>query len=157
MKFIFFLYLTLFCFGCSEQAEEQTIPLKEETRVESFERRSNYENGTFCAQIEYFNPRTGTHSTYTLTIEVEEGRLVKIYWPNGGWLDESHYSGVEISDSGEANFETDNGYQYTLQIIESDSCNFDSDIESDDQNSENSDEDLGEDENEEEEDPDSYN
>lgn len=157
MKFKYFIVLIFFLFGCYEEPVEETLPVEEESSIEYVEESSNYNNGTYCAEVEYYNPRTGTNSTYTLVVEVEDGRLVKIEWPNGGWLDEDHYSGVEISESGEASFESDRGNQYTIQIISSSACSFNGYIESD--GIDNSDEDLDEDANEEEEelDPYSYN
>ena len=59
-----------------------------------------------------------------MTIEIEDHRLIRIEWPNGGWLDESHFSDVEISEDGEANFESDRGYEYTVQIVGSRACRY---------------------------------
>lgn len=72
-------------------------------------------NGTYCAEVEYYNPSTGTRSTYELDVEVENGYLVQIDWPNGGWLDETHFSSEDIS-SGECSFTSDRGYHYTVTL-----------------------------------------
>jgi hypothetical protein len=151
MKRILILYFFLFC-SCSENKEVQFENDIVESSYENSEIISNYEDGTYCAEIEYYNPRTGTNSIYTLTVELEDGRLVNINWPNGGWLDESHYSGVEISDSGEAYFESDRGYQFTLQIISSGACEFDSDLNNEEEEEENIEDDSEEDEEQEEDD-----
>ena len=43
-------------------------------------------DGDYCAEIDYYYSKTGTESTYTLKVEIEDNELVKIYWPNGdGW------------------------------------------------------------------------
>jgi hypothetical protein len=84
-----------------------------------------YEDGTYCADIEYYYSKSGTNSSYTLEIEVEDNELVKIYWPNGGWLDESHFSPPDISD-GEATFESDKGVEYTVKIVGKGGCNYSS-------------------------------
>lgn len=76
-----------------------------------------YEDGTYEAKIEYYNPKTGTYSTYTLDVEVENDELVKIYWNNGGWLDESHFYATDIS-TGTASFTSDRGYEYTVTLLE---------------------------------------
>ena len=70
----------------------------------------------YCAEIKYYNPNTGTSSTYTLEVEVENNELTEIYWPNGGWLDDSHFASTDIS-SGEASFSSDAGYEYDVRII----------------------------------------
>ncbi len=81
-----------------------------------YEEDKNY-NGTYCAEVEYYNPNTGTRSTYELDVEVEDDYLVQINWPNGGWLDETHFSSEDIS-SGECSFTSDKGYQYTVTLGE---------------------------------------
>ncbi len=72
-------------------------------------------DGRYVAEVEYYNPRTGTRSTYTLWVEVEDGRLVTIYWPNGGWLDDDHFTPPEIVD-GVAHFESDREVEYSVVI-----------------------------------------
>lgn len=81
-----------------------------------------YGDGEYCADVEYYNPYTGTDNNYTLTVEVEDCLLTVIHWPNGGWLDESHFSAPEIDENGEASFTSDKGYNYTISIQEEGSC-----------------------------------
>ena len=140
MKVFFSKILTLalivIIFSCSNNeniSNEHVKTIESQNNAGQFY-STTYDDGIFCAEVEYYNPRTGTNSTYTLTVELEDGRLVKIEWPNGGWLDESHYSGVEISDFGDASFESDRGYQYSLHIINSNACAFDSNFDSDEDN-----------------------
>nr|GFC56020.1 hypothetical protein [Tanacetum cinerariifolium] len=90
------------------------------------EEASGYADGTYCAQVDYYYPASGTNSTYTLLVDVDDNHLVKIHWPNGGWLDETHYSGPDIED-GDANFTSDQGVEYTVRIQgEEGSCSLDS-------------------------------
>jgi hypothetical protein len=91
------------------------------------EETSGYANGTYCAQVDYHYSASGTSSTYTLLVDVDDNHLVKIHWPNGGWLDETHYSGPDIED-GDASFTSDKGVEYTVRIQgEEGSCSLDSD------------------------------
>ncbi len=78
---------------------------------------NNFSDGEYCAEIQYYNRNTGKHSTYTLPVEVENGKLVKIRWKNGGWLDESHFTAPDISD-GTASFTSDKGYKYEVELKE---------------------------------------
>lgn len=80
-----------------------------------------FADGEYCAEIEYYNPNTGTSSTYTLPVEVEYGKLVKINWTNGGWLDDSHFIEPDISD-GDAEFTSDAGYQYKVKLLNDSDC-----------------------------------
>lgn len=75
-----------------------------------------YEDGTYCADVKYHNPNTGTTNRYTLNVEVEDNNLTKIYWGNGGWLDESHFSPEELDSQGYCSFTSDKGYEYDVQI-----------------------------------------
>lgn len=75
-----------------------------------------YIDGTYCAEIYYYYSETGTSSTYTLLVEIENNELVEIHWPNGGWLDNSHFTPPDIS-TGEASFTSDRGVDYNVKII----------------------------------------
>lgn len=75
-----------------------------------------YKDGMYCASVEYYNPNTGTSGSYTLNIEVENDNLVTIHWPNGGWLDESHFISEDISN-GSCSFTSDKGNEYNITIL----------------------------------------
>lgn len=76
-----------------------------------------YVDGDYYAEVKYYNPKTGKRSTYTLKVEVKNDKLVKIYWSNGGWLDDSHFTPPDIS-SGIAFFTSDRDYRYVVTILE---------------------------------------
>ncbi len=80
-------------------------------------------DGIHCAEVSYYNPKTGRKSDYILEVEVEDGELTKILWPNGGWLDDDHFSPEELDEDGWCEIETDRGIEHEIQIIEDD-CNF---------------------------------
>ena len=77
---------------------------------------SSFDNGEYCAEIHYYYSQTGTSSNYTLLIEVEDGKLIKILWSNGGWLDDTHFDPPDIED-GTTEFTSFEGVQYTVKII----------------------------------------
>lgn len=100
-----------------ESNDEEPID-KESTKNESVDDESGtqlYKDGTWCADVEYYNPNTGTRHTYTLNVEVANGELTEIEWPNGGWLDESHFTAEDIT-SGECSFDSDKGNTYTVTL-----------------------------------------
>lgn len=82
-----------------------------------------YKDGTYCADVTYYNPNTGTNNTYTLEVEVENNELITIFWGNGGWLDEDHFSAETLDDNGNCSFTSDKGYEYEIQITGVD-CGF---------------------------------
>jgi hypothetical protein len=76
------------------------------------EEPSEFEDGEYCAEVIYFNENTGTRSSYRLTVEVEDLEVIVIQWPNGGWLDHSHFCCAELDEDGYTSFTSDKGYQY---------------------------------------------
>ena len=86
------------------------------SRTTSDYQEQGYVDGTYCAEVDYYNSNTGTSSTYTLEVEIENNELTVIHWPNGGWLDDSHFTPTDIS-SGEASFTSDRGIEYKVRII----------------------------------------
>lgn len=110
------LTLVLLAIGLTTSCNEEQSSTDEELAVESATNEGGYEDGTYCAEVEYYNPNTGTRSTYSLNVEVENNELTLIHWPNGGWLDDSHFTPVELDESGYCSFTSDRGYEYEVQI-----------------------------------------
>ena len=80
-----------------------------------------YDDGNYCAEVKYYNPRTGTRSTYTLQVEVEKNKLTVIRFPNGGWLDDSHFKPPAIKN-GKASFVSDRNYRYEIKVLNKGAC-----------------------------------
>jgi hypothetical protein len=97
-----------------------------------------YEDGTYCADVSYYNPNTGTSNSYTLEVEVQGNQVTQINWGNGGWLDEDHFYAQDLDDSGYCSFTSDKGYDYTVQITGqdcgyTDESSFESDVQEDEE------------------------
>jgi hypothetical protein len=88
--------------------------------------KDSYSDGKYCADVTYYNANTGTRHTYTLNVEVENNEMIKIYWGNGGWLDDSHFSPQELDKNGSCSFTSDRGYQYEIEITGSECTSTDS-------------------------------
>jgi len=104
-----FIGLMIVFIGCGGQSSS-------DNNSSYYSEQDGYEDGTYCAEIDYYYSETGTNSTYTLEVEIENNELTKIYWPNGGWLDDSYFLPSDISN-GEASFTSDRGVDYTVRII----------------------------------------
>lgn len=113
MNKILILLLILATVSCKNKNRSYSNSSSSYSNYEDNE--DGYADGTYCAEIEYFYSKTGTRSTYTLEVEIENNELVIIHWPNGGWLDDSHFYPPDISD-GYADFESDEGVEYTVEI-----------------------------------------
>lgn len=120
MKKILIIVLILSAASCKNQSRnDDEYPPPYSVNDEN---QDSYSDGTYCAEIEYYYSKTGTRSTYILVVEVEDNKLTVIHWPNGGWLDDSHFYPPDISD-GYAKFESDIGAEYTINIIgDEDDC-----------------------------------
>ncbi len=111
-----FILLTLFNLtSCRAKNEYRQSMYSSENEGEHSDEK--YSDDTYCATIEYFNPNTGTQSSYTLTVIVESNEVVQINFPNGGRLDNSHFSGAKLEEDGTTSFESDKGYEYNIEII----------------------------------------
>jgi hypothetical protein len=110
-KKLIIIIVTFSCFvasGCDNSSNNLN---ESETSKEA-----KYRSGTYCAEVTYYNPNTSTRKTYILNVEIENKELTKIYWSNGGWLDESHFTPPEMSDRGTCTFTSDKGYKYDVEI-----------------------------------------
>ena len=80
------------------------------------------EDGSYSASVDYYNPKTGYSATYDLDVDVENGEVVRINFPKGGWLDddihpsESRLSSEELDDDGNATLEDENGRTFEVHI-----------------------------------------
>ncbi|MDN3494280.1 hypothetical protein [Winogradskyella bathintestinalis] len=113
MKNILFLLMIFSLLSCKNKSRNYDSNSSYSSSY--YEDEDGYTDGTYCAEIEYYYYKTGTRSTYTLEVEIEDNELTIIYWPNGGWLDDSHFYPPDISD-GYAEFESDRGVEYTIEI-----------------------------------------
>ncbi len=104
-----------------EEEQENLIEEEEEEEEEETEDEEGYQDGTYCAIIKYYYYKTGSSSEYTLPVEIEDNLLTVIHWPNGGWLDDSHFDPPDISN-GDATFTTDDDHQYSVSIIGEGNC-----------------------------------
>ena len=121
--FLVCLCFGLLTFGCSSSTNN---PSAGEQKVHSLSDGEDYyvtfSDGEYCATVKYDNPRTGHEGNYSLTVEVEDGRLAVIQWSNGGVLDESHFDPPKLNDEGDCRFVSDRGIEYSVHINEDGSC-----------------------------------
>jgi flagellar biosynthesis GTPase FlhF len=103
LVYIFFI-VPFFFVNCNNSSSGQSL-------IES-----GYSDGSYCAEVQYYYSETGTRTNYTLLVEINNNELVKIHWPNGGWLDNSHFSPPNITN-GYAQFTSDRGVDYTVKIL----------------------------------------
>jgi hypothetical protein len=126
MKKNHFLYLIMLLFSLASCGSSDNDEYDEEYPIEG-QTEEGFEDGTYCADVTYSNPNTGTENTYTLEVEVYNNEVTQINWNNGGWLDEDHFTAEQIDSDGSCSFTSDKGYDYTVEITGKNCGNLDSD------------------------------
>lgn len=120
-------YLLLFIlpllFSCSKAESSEIDSSYEFAATEELD--EGYSDGNYCAEVDYYNPNSGTQSSYTLTVEVADNSVVRVNFPNGGYMDDEISDGA-LDSSGETSFTNYKGYQYTVKIIGDESGCFES-------------------------------
>lgn len=77
-----------------------------------------YPDGAYCAAVTYYNRDTDKSFEYTLNVEVENGKLTKINWANGGWMDETQFTPTLVDTNGFCTVYANGSlpYQYSISI-----------------------------------------
>ncbi|MGN8072646.1 hypothetical protein [Mucilaginibacter sp. 22184] len=73
-------------------------------------------DGSYTATVDYANPNTGYSATYTLMVEVSDGQVVQINFPNDGYLDDDHISPADLDEEGNADVAGEDGKTYAVHI-----------------------------------------
>lgn len=81
----------------------------------------NILNGIYCVEVDYYKPKKKNNRNYKLNLENRDKSLMKIYFSNGGWLDESHFTPPHLSN-GEAFFTDNKGRVFNIEILEKGKC-----------------------------------
>jgi hypothetical protein len=136
MKIKLLFILLIICASCENSSNDETN-LEDENSTEYVNKENannevtdderdgetkNYKDGTYNASVDYYNPKTGYSSTYDLDVDVEDGQVVRINFPKGGWLDndvhpsENQLSPAELNEDGEATMEDENGRTFEIKI-----------------------------------------
>jgi hypothetical protein len=124
-KFMFYLMLVLLLASCGgSSTEDDEFP--DEYPIEG-QSADGFEDGTYCADVTYYNPNTETSNDYTLEIEVSGNEVTQINFGNGGWLDSDHMTPETLDENGECTITSDRNYEYSIRITGRD-CGFSDNI-----------------------------
>lgn len=99
-----------------EENDEENYEENDEESNEEYSDGCKFEDGTYSATVDYYNPETNYSNTYTLDVEVEDCQVVQINFPNDGYLDEDHISAADLDENGNASVDGENGKTYEIQI-----------------------------------------
>ena len=79
-----------------------------------------YDDGSYSAEVDYYNPKTGFTNTYELNVQVQDCNIIEIDFPKGGWLDSDHIDPTAIDEDGNASIEDDQGRNFDVHLSEND-------------------------------------
>ena len=102
MKNILLLFCFTIIYSCSSSSDFHNI-------------NDPIEDGKYCANIKVKTNKST--KIYRLTITTKNNYLHKIDWPNGGWLDNTHYKLPEFYEN-EATFTDDRVRKFEVKIIQ---------------------------------------
>jgi hypothetical protein len=109
-------------FKPTEQGEdyisENTTKSYEPVINNELEEKRRIKDGTYIADVEYFNTTTGANVTYVTKVMVKDGYLEVIKWPNGVWLASGYFKPQKIRQDGTCivkNIEA--GYENRVRIL----------------------------------------
>lgn len=106
-------------FSCSLKSEKKDINRVSSYSEENEEENLNdckFEDNTYSATVDYYNPETSYSATYTLYVEVEDCQIVQIDFPNDGYLDDDHISYADIDEDGTSVVYGEDGKTYNIQM-----------------------------------------
>lgn len=113
---IFCFLLIIFLVSCGSVGDQNEADFQNIVDQEKHDENTGYPDDTYCARVEYNNSNTGTESSYTLTVLVQNNEVIEINWPNGGTLDQDHFQAAELDEYGHTKFTNDKGYEYSIDI-----------------------------------------
>jgi len=116
-----FIFLIFSCTSKSERSDEtedinSSFYNDEEDAINENYSGCKFDDGTYTATVDYYNPETNYSATYTLDVEVQDCQVVQINFPNDGYLDEDHISYADIDENGNAKVEGEEGKTYEIYI-----------------------------------------
>lgn len=84
---------------------------EEDEEGETYE-NNGFDDGTYLATVDYFNPETAFSNTYTLEVGVVDNQVVTIYFPNGGYISTME----ELDEDGQCTVYGEDGKTYDIKL-----------------------------------------
>lgn len=115
MNKLYYLLLisSLLQFSCGDSNKKKTSEIEDEEKEDN---SWKLEDGDYCSEVSYYNPKTGHNATYELTVEVSDNTPTKIYFCNGGYIDD--FSASELDQRHQSSFTDSRGREFDLSISE---------------------------------------
>jgi hypothetical protein len=131
---ILLLLTTWVIFGCKESSKSSSVATQDTAQhkpntssvdgnenelniaqEEAGETNCGFKDGTHPAAVTYYNPKTKHTAQYDLKVHVKHCTIIRIDFPNGGWLDEKHIPQTQINEK-EAVLKDDKGRQWKIHL-----------------------------------------
>lgn len=98
-----------------EEGPRSVLPKIDNETIET----RKIKDGSYTADVEYYNTTTGINTLYVTKVHVEDGYLKVIKWPNGVWLASEYFKPQKIRKDGTciiSNIEA--GYENRVKILD---------------------------------------
>jgi hypothetical protein len=122
-RLFLFLLISLAMFSCkSKNADSPVFVLPQQTNGSG--QQHVFDDGTWCAVVEYYNPNSGANMMNRLNVEVKNGELTLIHWRNDVRLNHSLFDPELVDKDGTVCLESDKGYAYMVTLESKGGCNY---------------------------------
>ncbi|MCK0125821.1 hypothetical protein MWU76_15630 [Gelidibacter sp. F2691] len=122
IKLILLCGLVILFNSCKEKTSRSNSYYNDSESNYYSEIEEAYPDDSYCSDVDYYNPDTGTRSSYTLNVEVEDNEVTVIHFSRG-WLDSSEFSSEALDEVGYCSITLYDGRQFDIQITGSE-CSF---------------------------------
>ena len=61
---------------------------------------NTFPSGEYLAEVSYINEKTGHEADYTLNVHVKDNRVIRIEFPDGGYIDSDDFDPVLLTEEG---------------------------------------------------------
>jgi hypothetical protein len=114
-KYIVILCTLLLFSGC-KYFNSDTDKNEPEVYIDYTPEKSDFTDGRYLAEVEFYDPVTDKSMAYQLEVAVVGGLLSEIYWADANCPDTSHFALPDISD-GAAAYESAAGFEYKVRLL----------------------------------------
>lgn len=135
-NFIVIIIIVFTFYSCKDKTKNPTTPIATNSENTNYidesgsqskiphinnevEETRQIKDGTYTADVEYYNTTTGLNTLYVTKVHVEDGYLKVIKWPNGVWLASQYFKPQKIRKDGTCIISNiDAGYENRVRILD---------------------------------------
>lgn len=122
MRKIYLLLICAFILGCKNKTDDFSkhgdLPASVHLASASSAAPGNFENGTYCATLRYYDNRQRTNMSCPLLVELENNQITHLSKSDCNSFDESAVTTMPVSHEGIISFTSNEGNEFTVILTE---------------------------------------